>query len=159
MKDRVDPNTHRVIQTREGTVTVSRNQPGTPLNQYFKNAELPDNLEKAMVYQTDDGAVLAKPDPVPWNDQHTERASEHAASLKELIDDKGYYRKNLDLYATRLADETGQSPDEVKAIISGEFQSSFGKSPYQYLQEHRQEQGLPTKSDPEKRPSHDVEQS
>ena len=157
MSDSIDPKTHRLIQTRDGTAAVSREQQGTPLNAYFKNAELPDNLDKAVVYQTDDGPVVAKPDPVPWNEKHSERAREHAASLKELIDDKGYYRKNMNLYAERLSEETGHSCDEVKAIISDEFQSETGKSPYNYLQDHREQRGLPVKSDQTRDQSHERE--
>ncbi|NOR62972.1 MAG: hypothetical protein GQ535_10830 [Rhodobacteraceae bacterium] len=97
MTNRIDPKTHRFIQTRTGTAAVSRDQQGTPLNAFFQNAELPKHLEKSVVYQTENGPVIAKPDPVPWNEQHSERARDHANSLKELIGSKGYYRKNLNL--------------------------------------------------------------
>lgn len=157
MTNSINPKTHRFIQTRTGSVAIPREQLGTPLSEYFTNAEFPENLGKAVVYKTDDGPVVAKADPVPWNDQHSERARGYASNIKGLIDEKGYYKKNMNLYAERLAEETGRSRDEVKVIISDEFQNAYGKTPFNYLQDYREERGLPTKTDQERQHSQEIE--
>ena len=138
----VDPNTHRMIQTREGVVAVPRTQKGIPLNEYFHNAEFPKDLNRSLVFATSSGPVLAKPDPVAWNRQHDVQASDYAERLKAQIEEKGYYARTLNLYAGRLADITGHPVEEMKAVIVNAFERDHGKDPFNYLQDRRREQGL-----------------
>jgi len=139
-----NPNTHRMIQGRDMTYVIPRSREGVPLTEFFGNAHMPDDLHKAMVHKTENGYVLAPRDPVAWNQGHDAKASEYASALKSQIEEKGYYRKTMTLYAERLSKETGQPVDEMKAVISRNFQAETGKDPYTYLQEQRQAQGLPT---------------
>lgn len=142
------PTTHRTIQTKSGIVTIPREQKGVPLKEYFRNAELPADVDRAVVYATANGPVLSRPDPVPWNEAHAEKARYFAGQIKSLIDEKGYYSKSLSMYAGRLADETGYARDEMKAVIVKSFTQEHGKDPFIYLQDQRQAQGLPV-SDPQ----------
>ncbi len=84
-----DPKTHRMLHTRDGVVSIPRTQKGVPLNEYFQNADLPADLNRTVVFATQKGPVVAKPDPVPWNEQHTEKARDYAAQIKSMIEDKG----------------------------------------------------------------------
>lgn len=139
-----NPTTHRMIQGRDMTYVIPRSREGVPLTEFFGNAQLPDDLHRAMVHKTENGFVLAPRDPVAWNQDHDAKAAEYASALKSQIEEKGYYRKTMALYAERLSKETGQPLDEMKAVISRNFQAETGKAPYSYLQEQRQAQGLPT---------------
>ncbi len=143
-----NPDTHRNLQTREGVVAIPREQKGVPLREYFKNAELPNDLERAVVYATPSGPVVARPDPVPWNEQHNEKAQNYADQIKSLIDEKGYYSRTLDIYAKRLADDTGHDRDEMRAVIVKSFEQGYGRDPFTYLQDRRQEAGLPVRDAP-----------
>lgn len=138
-----DPKTHRMIQTREGVVAVPREQQGVPLTEYFRNADFPADLDRAVVFATAGGPVLSKPDPVAWSQEHAQKADHYATNIKSLIDEKGYYSRTLGVYAGRLAEETGHSRDEMKAVIVDAFQREHGKDPFNYLKDRRQEQGLP----------------
>ena len=138
-----DPTTHRMIQTRSGVVAVPREQKGVPFTEYFRNTDLPADLDRTLVYATPEGPVLARPDPVGWTPAHGEKAAEYAARIKEQVDDKGYYKKTLGMYADRLADETGHPSEEMKAVIVEAFQREHGKDPFTYLQDRRRDQGLP----------------
>ena len=140
-----NPETHRLLHTREGVVSIPREQKGVPLNEYFKNADLPSDLERAVVYVTKKGPVVAKPDPVPWNETHVEKVREYAARIRSIIKDKGYYSRTLNMYASRLADQTGQPRDQMKAVIVKAFEDQHGKDPFTYLQDQRQEKGLPAR--------------
>ncbi len=141
-----NPETHRVIEGRDGTFVIPRDQAGQPLVEFFKNAQLPPDLNKAVVYQTDRGPVLAPPDPVKWDQLHTQKAAHYADKVKTQIDERGYYSRQLDTYANSLAKETGRQPQEVRAVISQQFEAKHGKSPYAYLTNMRQEQGLPLRN-------------
>ena len=155
--DNNNPTTHRMIQTREGVVAVPRKQKGVPLAEYFRNADFPADLSRALVFATQKGPVLAKPDPVAWSKTHDERASEYAGRIKMQIDDKGYYSRTLGLYAGRLADETGHPRDEMKAVIVEAFQRNEGKDPFTYLQDRRRDQGLPVGEEERQQPGHGPE--
>lgn len=155
--DQKDPTTHRLIQTRDGVAAVPREQKGVPLTEYFRNADLPEDLNRSVVFATTDGPVLARPDPVAWNQEHAIKADEFAQRLKAQIDEKGYYARTLGLYAGRLADETGQQLEQMKAVIVDSFQRENGKDPFTYLKDLRQEQGLPTGK--EQDPVHDHPQT
>lgn len=143
----IDPTTHRMIQTREGVEAVPRTQTGVPLKEYFQNAELPADLDRAMVYVTAKGPVVARPDPEGWTQEHGERARHYAGRLREMIDEKGYYARTMDVYAGRLSDETGHPRDQMKAVIAEAFQRDHGQDPYSYLQKHRRAHGLPVRDD------------
>ena len=151
------PETHRMVHTRQGVVAIPREQKGVPLMEYFQNADMPADLERAMVFATENGPVLAKPDPVPWNELHVEKAREYADQIKTMIDDKGYYSRTLSVYAGRLADETGLSRDEMKAVIVKAFEGEHGKDPFTYLRDRRQEMGLPVRE--RGGPNHEPEHS
>ncbi|TLP43454.1 hypothetical protein FDK21_18050 [Cohaesibacter sp. CAU 1516] len=140
-----DPRETRLIPTRDGVARVPRSQQGTPLKDYFQNAELPDNLEQAQVFQSANGPVVATPDPVPWQEVHDKEAQGYADKIKNQIDEKGYYSKTLSAYADRLSDQTGYPKDEMKAMIASKFNEAFEKDPFDYLQQVRAEQGLPTR--------------
>ena len=139
------PETHRMLHTRDGVVGIPRDQKGTPVADYFANADLPDDMARAVVYDTPKGPVVGKADPVPWNEQHTAKAREYAGQIKEQIEEKGYYAKTMNVFAGRLAEQTGRSPDEVKAVIVQAFEHEHGKDPFTYLQDQRQNKGLPTR--------------
>lgn len=145
----IDPSTHRLIQTRDGVETIPKSQPGVPVSEYFRNAELPHDLARMVVFSTANGPILGKPDPVAWSAEHTEQAKDYAGRLKTLIDEKGYYRRTLGLYADRLAEQTGHPREEVKAAIAGAFEQENGKDPFSYLQDARRAQGLPVRDEPE----------
>ena len=81
------------------------------------NVEMPEDLERAVVYATPSGPALAKPDPKPWSNEHAKQADEHASKLKEQIDERGYYAKTLDVYAGRLADETGYNRNAGRGCL------------------------------------------
>ena len=142
---RENPETHRLLHTRQGIVSVPREQKGVPLTEYFQNADLPADLERTVVYATDKGPVVAKPDPVPWNETHLEKARDYAARIKTMIDEKGYYSRTLSMFAGRLADQTGQPHDQMKAVIVKAFEDQQGRDPFTYLQNQRQEKGLPAR--------------
>lgn len=144
-----DPSKVRSIQTRDGVITIPREQQGVPLKEYFKNVELPNDLDRAVVHVTPSGPVVSTADPVPWNEQHNEKAAAYADKIKEVIEEKGYYSKTLNTYAGRLSKETGISPDEVKSVIVKAFETNHGKDPFQYLQDQRQAQGLPVRDRPQ----------
>ena len=146
----INPETHRSIQTRNGVVSIPREQKGVPLTEYFRNAALPHDLEDAVVYATQEGPVLARPDPVPWNETHTERAAQYAEQIKDLIDEKGYYARSLNAFAGRLSDDTGISRDEMKAVIAQTFERAYGQDPFTYLQERRMQAGLPVRDQAER---------
>lgn len=143
--EQVDPNTHRLIQTRDGVVPVPRTQTGVPITEYFRNAELPADITRAVVFETKDGPVLGKRDPLTWTAEHAEQAADYANRLKAQIDEKGYYRKTMEIYAARLADQTGHPKDEMKAVIADAFQRDHGADPFTYLQDSRRAQGLPVR--------------
>ncbi|MEM8751132.1 MAG: hypothetical protein AAGF28_12595 [Pseudomonadota bacterium] len=140
-----DPAKERLVQTRDGVVTIPREQQGVPLKDYFKNAELPPEIDRAVVYATSSGPVLSPPDPVPWNEQHNEQARSYAGKIKTLIEEKGYYSKALNAYADRLSDQTGRSREETKAIIVKSFENAQGTDPFRYLQDQRAAQGIPVR--------------
>ena len=147
MSDSQDnPSTHRMLHTRGGVVSIPRTQKGVPAAEYFQNADLPGDLDRAVVYVTEKGPVLGKPDPVAWNERHTEKARDYARQVKTMIDDRGYYSRTMSMFAGRLADETGHSRDEMKAVIVKEFEAENGKDPFTYLQDRRQERGLPVRN-------------
>ena len=142
----LDPKSQRHIQTRDGVASVARNQVGVPLKEYFRNTEIPENLDRALVFQTGKGPVLASPDPEPWSAKHEDRAREYAKKIKTQIDEKGFYSKTLAVFAGRLADATGQPKDEMKAVIAKSFEVMNDKDPYTYLNDLRVAQGKPTRS-------------
>lgn len=140
-----DPKTERLFQTKQGVTAVPRAQEGVPFKEYFANTEMPKDLERARVYATDKGPVLAKPDPEAWCETHQARADQFAEKLRAQIEEKGYYAKSLRLYSEQLAEQTGSEPSEMKAVIAKSFEAQTGKEPYAYLQDHRAAQGLPTR--------------
>lgn len=137
--------THRVFNTRKGNVAVSREQKGIPLAEFFQNNELPKDIHRAVIYQTDKGPVIAKPDIVQWNEQHNKRTEKYADSIKTLIDTKGYYSRPLNNFADKLAEETGKTQQEVKGYITQVFKTRHGSSPQSYLERLRLEKGLPVR--------------
>lgn len=143
-----DPKTYRMIQTRDGVARVPRTQEGVPIREYFKNTELPEDLDRAEVFVSGTGPVLAAPDPVPWTAQHDQQAQDYAAKLKAQIDDQGYYKRSLETFAGRLADETGYPKAEMRAMIVAKFDGSYQKDPFDYLQEVRAAKGLPVRARP-----------
>ncbi|WP_238365452.1 hypothetical protein [Mesobacterium pallidum] len=141
----IDPNTHRHIQTRDGVASIPRSQQGVMLKDYFRNTELPQDLDRAMVYVTEKGPVIATPDPESWSEKHDQMARDYADKLKLQIDDKGYYSKTLNLFAERLSEATGHSRDEMKAVIAKSFETRHSTDPYTYLSEQRLAQGKPVR--------------
>lgn len=139
------PEEFRMIQTRCGVEGVPRAQEGVPIREYFQNTELPDDLERAVVYVTASGPVLAPPDPIPWSEKHNREAQDYADRLKSQIDEKGYYKRSLDSFAGRLSDETGYPKDEMKAVIVSKFDGTYRQDPFDYLQQVRAQQGLPVR--------------
>lgn len=150
-----DPKETRLIQTRDGIARVPRTQMGVPLREYLRNTDLPENLERAVIFATPGGPVAVEPDPAPWTEAHDAKVRDYAASIKEQIDEKGYYAKSLDHFAGRLARETGYPRPEMKALIVSTFDAAEGKDPFAYLQDRRAEQGLPVR---EQEPGMDREQ-
>lgn len=140
-----DPKDVRMIQTRDGVARVPRNQVGVSIRDYFQNTEMPKDLDRAQVFVSAAGPVLAPPDPVPWSQDHDAAAQAYAEKLKEQIDEKGYYKRSLETYAGRLADETGYPRDEMQAVIVAKFDAAFQKDPFAYLQDVRAAQGLPVR--------------
>ena len=137
------PEDFRMIQTRDGVARVPRAQEGVPLREYFQNTELPEDLDRTMVYASAGGPVLAAPDPVPWSAQHDREAQEYADRLKTQIDEKGYYKRSLESFPGRLSDETGYPKTEMQAVIVSKFDGTYQQDPFDYLQKVRAEQGLP----------------
>lgn len=140
-----NPKETRLVQTRDGVARIPRTQQGVPVRDYFQNTELPKELDRAQVFVSPSGPVLANPDPVPWTQVHDQEAQDFADKLKEQIDDKGYYSKSLDRYAERLSETTGYPQDEMKAMIVSKFDAANGQEPYDYLQDTRLEKGLPVR--------------
>lgn len=143
--DNQDPKDTRFLQTRDGVAQVPRAQQGVPLKEFFRNAELPENLDTAVVYATEKGPVLASPDPIEFGPQHQDQAQGFAEKLRTQIDERGYYSGSLKRYAGQLADETGQKREEMKALISAKFEQAYGQDPYGYLQDSRERRGLPVR--------------
>jgi len=141
----IDPNTQRHIQTRDGVTSIPRSQQGEKLRDYFRNAELPPDLDRAVVYVTDKGPVIAAPDREAWSQKHDDMARDYADKLKQQIDEKGYYSKSLSIFADRLSDATGHSRGEMKAVIAKSFEARHGADPYTYLSEQRIAQGKPVR--------------
>ena len=113
-----NPETHRIIEGRDHTFTIPRDRQGQPLDEFFQNAQLPPDLSKAVVYQTERGPVVAPPDPVKWNQTHDQKAVQYADRIKAQIDQvetdlQSYYRQleTLELQESMLA---------VKSPIAGE---------------------------------------
>jgi len=141
----MDPKTQRHIQTREGVTSIPRSQEGVKIKEYFRNTDLPRDLDRAVVYATEKGPVVAAPDPETWSAKHDDMAREYANRLKLQIDERGYYSKTLNVFADRLSEATGHSRDEMKAVITKSFETTQGKDPYTYLSELRQSQGKPVR--------------
>gem|GEM_PF-3116115 len=153
-----DPRHQRFFQTRDGVTAIPRDQQGVKLAEYFKNAELPEQLDQAVVYATSKGPVVATPDPEEWSARHDEMAQGYADRLKTQIDERGYYAKSLGQFAGRLAETTGRSQDEMKALISQRFTQTHGKDPYAYLNDLRVSQGKPVRqTEPRQEASHDMD--
>jgi len=89
--------------------------------------------------------VLAAPDPVPWSEQHDREAQDYADRLKAQIDEKGYYKRSLETFAGRLSDSTGYPKAEMQAVIVSKFDGTYQKDPFDYLQQAREEKGLPVR--------------
>jgi len=53
----------RVIITKRKTYRLAEDARGTPVEEYFRHANLPAGLEGALVYQTEDGPVIARQTP------------------------------------------------------------------------------------------------
>lgn len=140
-----DPKEIRMIQTRDGVARVPRSQVGVSLRDYFQNTELPENLERAQVFVTEQGPVAAPPDPVAWTEEHTKKVQQYAHQVKEYVDDKGKYGWKLTSCANALSRETGYRQAEMKAHIVAAFTDEFGQDPYQYLREQRIAKGLPVR--------------
>jgi len=122
------PKDFRMIQTRDGVARVPRSQEGVALRDYFQNTELPKELERAQVFVSASGPVLAQPDPIPWSEQHDKAAIDYAHRIKAQIDEKGYYKRTLYTFASKLADETGYPRDEMQAVIVSKFDATFQKA-------------------------------
>ncbi|MGJ8628273.1 MAG: hypothetical protein ACSHXB_15035 [Sulfitobacter sp.] len=145
-----DPKTHRMIQTRNGVERVPRTQEGVAIRDYFQNTDLPKDLERAQVFISGTGPVLALPDPVAWSAEHDKVAQGYADKLKTQIDEKGYYKRSLETFAGRLADETGYPRDEMQAMIVSKFDGTYQQDPFDYLQGVRAAKGLPIRgNDPD----------
>lgn len=140
-----DPKDTRMIQTRDGVARVPRSQVGVPIREYFQNTELPKDLDRAQVFVSASGPVLATPDPVPWSEMHEQKAQGYADALKEQIDEKGYYKRTLATFAGRLSEETGYPRQEMQAVIVSKFNATYEKDPFAYLQSVREAQGLPVR--------------
>ncbi|MCA8883375.1 MAG: hypothetical protein KDA50_06465 [Rhodobacteraceae bacterium] len=140
-----NPKDDRMIETRDGWASVPRSVRGVPLTEYLRNVELPDNLERAVVYPTPGGPVALEPDPVPWTEHHDERVQHYAETLREQIEEKGYYANSLKSFARRLSTETGYPQSEMKALIVSSFDAANGMDPFSYLQQQRAEKGLPVR--------------
>lgn len=138
-----DPNKVRLMHTRDGIARIPREQKGVPFKEYFRNTELPKDLEKAVIYATEHGPVLGRADPVPFGPEHDQKAQAFAEKLKAQIDDHGFYSGSLKRFAHSLSDETGRARDEMKALIATKFETNYGKEPYAYLQDERARKGLP----------------
>lgn len=93
-----DPEQYRMIQTRDGVARVPRAQEGVPIREYFQNTELPEDIERTVVFASAAGPVLAAPDPIPWSEQHDSEAQDYADRLKAQIDEKGYYKRSLESF-------------------------------------------------------------
>lgn len=153
-----DPKKTRMVQTRDGVARIPRAQQGVPLQDYFQNSEMPKDLERAQVFVSASGPVLANPDPVPWTENHEKQAEGYADKLKTQIDEKGYYSRSLTNFSERLSDETGYPKDEMKAMIVSKFDAANQQDPFDYLQQVRAEQGLPTRErETEQSRDHDPE--
>jgi hypothetical protein len=142
---KIDPTTQRHIQTRDGVASIPRNQTGVSFKEYFRNTELPENLERTVIHETEKGPVLAAPDPETWSQKHDDMARDYADRLKTQIEEKGYYSKSLSAFAGRLADATGHPREEMKAVIAKSFEANHGKDPYTYLSDQRAAQGKPVR--------------
>jgi len=140
-----DPETHRIVQTKTGTVAVSRKQVGKPLSEFFGNVELPEDIARARVHDTPKGPLLLAAEPQGWTKEQAQRDVKHASDIKELIETKGYYARPMDRMAARMADQTGMPREDMKAVIVREFENLTGRDPYNFLNERRAEQGLPAK--------------
>jgi hypothetical protein len=116
-----DPKEFRMIQTRDGVARIPRSQEGVALRDYFQNTELPKDIDRAKVFVSGTGPVLAAPDPVPWSAEHDKEAQDYADRLKAQIDEKGYYKRSLEAFAGRLADITGYPREEMQAVIVSKF--------------------------------------
>ena len=91
----------RMIQTKDGVARIPREQQGVPIREFFQNVEMPADLDRAVVYATASGPVLGKPDPQPWNEQHEQKVTDYAQRVMGQIEERGYYSKTLNNYASR----------------------------------------------------------
>ncbi|WP_299628369.1 hypothetical protein [uncultured Tateyamaria sp.] len=140
-----DPKETRMIQTRDGVERIPRTQIGVGLRDYFQNTELPEDIERAQVFATSRGPVLAPRDPVPWTEAHAQKVKNFAQDVKSYIDEKGSYKWKLGNCAETLSNETGYPASEMKAHIVAAFEDAQGQDPFKYLQGVRAEQGLPVR--------------
>lgn len=140
-----DPTETRLIQTRDGVAKVPRTQEGIPIREYLQNTQLPDDMERSVIYLTETGPVAATPDFVPWSEVHEKQVETYAEKLKEQIDDKGYYKNTLDRYAKNLTNNTGYPHDEMRTLIVSTFETKFSQEPQTYLEDVREQKGLPTR--------------
>lgn len=140
-----DPKQTRMIQTRNGIARIPRNEEGISMREYFQNTELPENLERARVFSSASGPILAAPDPVAWTEMQDKQVHEYSNKLKAQIDEKGYYAKSLDVFAGKLSADTGYTKEEMKAQIVARFEADHDRDPFDYLQSVREAQGLPVR--------------
>lgn len=135
-----------MIETRDGVVSVPRMQAGTPLREYLRNTQLPDDLPGSVVYETAVGPVALAPDPIPWNETHDQRVRQHAEQLQRQIDKWIKYRPMLDSFSKRLSEETPVLKSDVAARIAAQFHENTGLSLFGYQREVRMERGLDRQS-------------
>jgi len=50
----------KVVITKHKTYHIPEGVEGVPVEEYFNDTKLPDNLKGAKVYETIDGAIIAK---------------------------------------------------------------------------------------------------
>ena len=50
--------TYRVIHTKRTSYLIPKTQEGIPVEEHFKNSDLPESLKGAKVYETKDGPVI-----------------------------------------------------------------------------------------------------
>lgn len=148
-----DEKPNRTLHTRDGVVEIPRSQQGVPLKEYLRNAALPEDIERSVVFVTEHGPVAAQPDPVAWGPEHDKAVADNADRLKAQIDERGYYSKTLGRMARQLSEQTAYPEDEMKAKIIGAFTRQHGQEPFAYLKTQREAQGLPVREQSENGPS------
>ena len=147
----------RVFETRYGLKSVPGEQKPVPLQDYFKNDQLPKALRRFEVYVTDVGPVINRRGPVAWSREHDQRVDDMVAQAKASIDEKGFYWKRALNQARGLSDDTGRPLETVLEDFRERFKARYSQEAGDMVKDWRRARNLPVADQNHQGPSQQQE--